>query len=240
MESIISTESSADITWCLLHLLQFHSCMCSLSWWPKLFYQQPVTLLWHCIAEYFLRFSALGKDRIIKLEACQFNNACVPMILSVQIARFKSHQYQHRAISPNLMLSKVTHYTVYSIALTSGLSVCTASHTQYPMYECMQNWLLLILLCGCKGSAHTYYGIVWCLWCAGGIHHYYYLVLRWCDTVAPACRWSLTFEQCWQILYTTKTLWTLYSLTISCLCDCAVTDISMAQLWAAGGDHVKV
>ena len=34
------------------------------------------------------------------------------MMLSIQIAKFKFRQYQLRAISPNLMLAKVTHYTV--------------------------------------------------------------------------------------------------------------------------------
>ena len=39
--------------------------------------------------------------------------ACAPMTLSVQIAKFKFHQYQLRAILPNLMLAKLTHYTVF-------------------------------------------------------------------------------------------------------------------------------
>ena len=40
-------------------------------------------------------------------------NACTPMVVSVQIAKFKLRQYQWRAILPNLMLAKVTRYTVY-------------------------------------------------------------------------------------------------------------------------------
>ena len=39
-------------------------------------------------------------------------NACVSVALSIQITKFKSHQYELRAVSPNLMLAKVTHYTV--------------------------------------------------------------------------------------------------------------------------------
>ena len=35
------------------------------------------------------------------------------MELSIQIAKFKFHQYELRAVSPNLMLAKVTRYTVY-------------------------------------------------------------------------------------------------------------------------------
>jgi hypothetical protein len=35
------------------------------------------------------------------------------MAVSVQIAKFLHHQYQWRAILPNLMLAKVTRYIVY-------------------------------------------------------------------------------------------------------------------------------
>ena len=35
------------------------------------------------------------------------------MTLSIQIAKFKFRQYQLRAVSPNLMLAKVTRYTVH-------------------------------------------------------------------------------------------------------------------------------
>ena len=34
------------------------------------------------------------------------------MMLYVQIAKFKFRQYQMRAVSPNLILAKVTHYVV--------------------------------------------------------------------------------------------------------------------------------
>ena len=34
-------------------------------------------------------------------------------MLSIQIAKFKYCQYQMRTISPNLMLAKVTRYTVF-------------------------------------------------------------------------------------------------------------------------------
>ena len=51
---------------------------------------------------------------ITKLKTCQSNiNAYVPMTLSIPIAKFKFHQHQLRAVSPNLMLAKLTRYTVY-------------------------------------------------------------------------------------------------------------------------------
>ena len=34
------------------------------------------------------------------------------MVLSIQIAKFKFHQYELRAVSPNLMLTNVTRYTI--------------------------------------------------------------------------------------------------------------------------------
>ena len=37
------------------------------------------------------------------------------MKLSIQIAKFKFCQYQLRAVSPNLMLTEVTHYTVVCV-----------------------------------------------------------------------------------------------------------------------------
>ena len=37
------------------------------------------------------------------------------MAVSIQITKFKLPQYQWRAISPNLMMAKVTRYKVYSI-----------------------------------------------------------------------------------------------------------------------------
>ena len=41
----------------------------------------------------------------------------MPMMLSIQITKFKFHKYQLRAMWPNLMLTKLTRYTVYSIAI---------------------------------------------------------------------------------------------------------------------------
>ena len=35
------------------------------------------------------------------------------MTLSMQMAKFKFRQYQLRAVSPNLMLAKITRYTVH-------------------------------------------------------------------------------------------------------------------------------
>ena len=37
------------------------------------------------------------------------------MMLIIQSAKFKSHQYQTRATSPNFMLTKIIRYTVYKI-----------------------------------------------------------------------------------------------------------------------------
>ena len=39
------------------------------------------------------------------------------MAVRIQIANFKLCQYQQRAISPNLMLAKVTHYTVCKVEI---------------------------------------------------------------------------------------------------------------------------
>ena len=36
-------------------------------------------------------------------------------MLSTQIAKFKLRQYQLRAISPNLMLAKITHYNMVAV-----------------------------------------------------------------------------------------------------------------------------
>ena len=44
------------------------------------------------------------------------------MAVSIQIAKFKLRQYQWRAISPHLMLAKVTRYTVIWILICL---VCT-------------------------------------------------------------------------------------------------------------------
>ena len=35
----------------------------------------------------------------------------MPMTLSIQITKFEFHQYEMRAVLPNLMLTKVTRYT---------------------------------------------------------------------------------------------------------------------------------
>ncbi len=40
------------------------------------------------------------------------------MALSIQIAKLKFHQYELRAVSPSLMLAKVTHYMVYNFSNT--------------------------------------------------------------------------------------------------------------------------
>ena len=46
--------------------------------------------------------------KIAKLKTYQFKlDVCTPMTLSIQIAKFKSRQHQLRAISPNLILTKM-------------------------------------------------------------------------------------------------------------------------------------
>ena len=57
---------------------------------------------------------------------------CLPMMLSIQIAKFKFHQYQVRAVLPNLMLAKVTRYTVVHSSTT-----CTRSHIMRKLWSVM-------------------------------------------------------------------------------------------------------
>ena len=40
-------------------------------------------------------------------------NVCAHMVLRIQIIKFKFHQYLLRANLPNLMLAKLSHYTVF-------------------------------------------------------------------------------------------------------------------------------
>ena len=51
--------------------------------------------------------------KVAKFEITIKFNAHMPMTLSIQIAKFKFRQYQIRAVSPNLMFTKVTRYTEY-------------------------------------------------------------------------------------------------------------------------------
>ena len=46
------------------------------------------------------------------ISACVQNYECAPMTPSIKIAKFKFHQYVLRAVSPNLLLAKVSRYTV--------------------------------------------------------------------------------------------------------------------------------
>ena len=62
--------------------------------------------------------------RQIFIKSPNFNpqilvNACMRMALSIQITKFKIRQYQLAAVSPNLMLAKVSCYTVLSIYIKS-------------------------------------------------------------------------------------------------------------------------
>ena len=57
------------------------------------------------------------------------------MMLSIQIAKFKFHQYQLRAVSPNLMLTIITHYTVYGkVAVVFEFLRCL--YKLYVDYDC--------------------------------------------------------------------------------------------------------
>ena len=47
------------------------------------------------------------------------------MMLSNQITKFEFHQYQMRTISPNLMLTKVTLYTVFDKNGLTVFSTCS-------------------------------------------------------------------------------------------------------------------
>ena len=52
--------------------------------------------------------------KIARFKTHQFKlNAFMAMTLSVQNVNFKLHQYQQIAVLPNLMLAKVTRYTIY-------------------------------------------------------------------------------------------------------------------------------
>ena len=55
----------------------------------------------------------IGEFLIWQFGEFGIENLSAPMEVSIQIAKFKLHHYQSRAISPSLMLTKVTHYTVY-------------------------------------------------------------------------------------------------------------------------------
>ena len=57
------------------------------------------------------RFGEFGIDRQIKNSPTEVN-ARAPVAVTIQIVKFKLCQYQWRAISPNLMLTKVTRYMV--------------------------------------------------------------------------------------------------------------------------------
>ena len=64
--------------------------------------------------------------KIAKFKTCQFKlSICISMALSIQIAKFKFHQYELRAVSPNLMLAKVTHHPVdyFVLSLLPGYRI---------------------------------------------------------------------------------------------------------------------
>ena len=58
-------------------------------------------------------YNLANSVKITKLKAYQFRLMYAHyMALRIQIAKFKFRQYQLRVNLPNLMLAKVTHYTV--------------------------------------------------------------------------------------------------------------------------------
>ena len=69
-------------------------------------------------SQHFLTYtvSLVNWVKIAELKTRQFKfSACMSMTLSIQIAKFKCRQYQLRAVSPNLMFTKITCYTVYGL-----------------------------------------------------------------------------------------------------------------------------
>ena len=72
------------------------------------------------------------------------------MMLSIQIAKFKFRQYQLRATLPNnLMLAKVTHYTVYAFIL---FILCRGKFSRGPIYTVSQQATII------KGIVSRYKG----------------------------------------------------------------------------------
>ena len=65
----------------------------------------------------FLIWRFGGLVKIGKLKTHQIIT-CLPMALRIQIAKFKLRQYLLRAKSPNLMLTKLSHSTVYDNIMT--------------------------------------------------------------------------------------------------------------------------
>ena len=55
----------------------------------------------------------------------------MPMMISNQIAKFKFFQYQLRAISRNLMFTKISHYAVYFSAMILCYDYYTRSHLPF-------------------------------------------------------------------------------------------------------------
>ena len=53
------------------------------------------------------QISEFGIDHQVENSPIELN-ARTPMVVRIQIAKFRLHQYQWIAISPNLMLTKVT------------------------------------------------------------------------------------------------------------------------------------
>ena len=109
--------------WSLVHSIFIKSWAWMLGWgkklpliswlkqrWPPTFYNVPYSgKLWWVFLIW--RFGKFDKDRQIKNRQFKLN-ACVPMMLSIQIAKFKFCQYQLRAVSPSSMLAKVIRYAV--------------------------------------------------------------------------------------------------------------------------------
>ena len=65
----------------------------------------------------------------------------MPMVLRIQIGKFRFHQYLLRANSPNLVLTKPSHYTV----LTWSFSSWSISFDLFHPFK----WLCITTLCIC-------------------------------------------------------------------------------------------
>ena len=57
----------------------------------------------------------------------------MPMTPNIQIAKFKFCQYQMRAVSPNLMFVKLTHYTTESGSSENVLLICAMARATWCM-----------------------------------------------------------------------------------------------------------
>ena len=73
------------------------------------------------------------------------------MPMALNIAKFKFHQYQLRAISPKLMLAKITHYMVIHVFFV--FFYFHGSHEQQKLYNNENFPIYGISCCVCKHAS---------------------------------------------------------------------------------------